>query len=95
MFSSLGSARLCARCAGSYKEGAKPWKTVEECHVAMPCATQNEVDASDVEALVKVGCTVRTHARCTAGALLVSVKRIAAPETFLSLPRCVLAIDPA
>jgi glutamate dehydrogenase (NADP+) len=31
---------------------------VEHVDIALPCATQNEVDASDVEALIKAGVSV-------------------------------------
>ncbi len=34
-----------------YFEGQRPWKNVK-CDVAMPCATQNELDESDAKALV-------------------------------------------
>jgi glutamate dehydrogenase (NADP+) len=37
-----------------YYEGARPWK-LGKFDVALPCATQNEVDKSDAEALVKNG----------------------------------------
>ena len=39
-----------------YHDGRKPWQ--EECDVAMPCATENELDADDAEQLVAGG--VRT-----------------------------------
>lgn len=38
-----------------YHAGVRPWKLVA-CDVALPCATQNEVDASDASALVANGC---------------------------------------
>jgi glutamate dehydrogenase (NADP+) len=38
-----------------YHEGARPWRVA--CEVAMPCATQNEIDKDDAEALLKNGCT--------------------------------------
>jgi glutamate dehydrogenase/leucine dehydrogenase len=37
-----------------YLEGKRPWGI--KCDIALPCATQNEVDGSDAEALVKNGC---------------------------------------
>ncbi len=37
-----------------YFEGQRPWKNVK-CDVAMPCATQNELDESDAKALVANG----------------------------------------
>jgi glutamate dehydrogenase (NADP+) len=39
-----------------YTEGARPWH--EKCDVALPCATQNEIDAHDARILVKNGCFV-------------------------------------
>jgi glutamate dehydrogenase (NADP+) len=38
----------------TYIEGKRPWNV--KCDVALPCATQNEVDESDAKALVKNGC---------------------------------------
>ena len=37
-----------------YFEGQRPW--VVKCDIALPCATQNELDGNDAEALVKNGC---------------------------------------
>lgn len=37
-----------------YYEGKRPWFV--KCDVALPCATQNEVNAAEAEALVKNGC---------------------------------------
>jgi glutamate dehydrogenase (NADP+) len=37
-----------------YLEGSRPWSI--PCQVALPCATQNEIDGTDAEALVKNGC---------------------------------------
>src|SRR5574344_2079283 len=37
-----------------YFEGQRPWKNVK-CDVAMPCATQNELDESDAKALIANG----------------------------------------
>ena len=37
-----------------YYEGEKPWNI--PCQVALPCATQNEINAEDAKALVKNGC---------------------------------------
>ncbi len=37
-----------------YIEGGKPWQI--PCDVALPCATQNELDAEDARTLVKNGC---------------------------------------
>jgi glutamate dehydrogenase (NADP+) len=36
--------------------GERPWKHLPKVDIALPCATQNENDADDVEALVKAGC---------------------------------------
>lgn len=37
-----------------YLEGQRPWGI--KCDIAMPCATQNEIDAADAEKLVANGC---------------------------------------
>lgn len=37
-----------------YLEGQRPWGIA--CDIALPCATQNEIEAPDAEALVKNGC---------------------------------------
>ncbi|NNE43552.1 MAG: NADP-specific glutamate dehydrogenase [Gemmatimonadetes bacterium] len=37
-----------------YHDGARPWSVT--CDVALPCATQNEINRSEAEALVKNGC---------------------------------------
>lgn len=37
-----------------YVEGKRPW--AEKCDVALPCATQNELDKNDATTLVKNGC---------------------------------------
>lgn len=42
------------RLGFAYRAGAKPWKL--ECDIALPCATQNELDARDARALVDGGC---------------------------------------
>ncbi len=38
-----------------YWENERPWRKVK-CDVALPCATQNEIDGEDAKALVKNGC---------------------------------------
>ncbi len=38
-----------------YFDGKRPWHV--KCDVALPCATQNEVDANDAKTLLKNGCT--------------------------------------
>jgi len=37
-----------------YMEGQRPWSI--KCDIAMPCATQNEIDANDAQMLVNNGC---------------------------------------
>ncbi len=37
-----------------YFPGGRPWKIA--CDIALPCATQNEIEETDAEALVKGGC---------------------------------------
>jgi len=37
-----------------YFEGKRPWEV--KCDLALPCATQNEINADDAETLVKNGC---------------------------------------
>ena len=39
-----------------YHEGQRPWGV--KCDVALPCATQNEVNKAEAEMLVKNGCKV-------------------------------------
>ncbi len=38
----------------TYTAGARPWG--EKCDIAMPCATQNEIEKADAERLLKNGC---------------------------------------
>jgi len=40
---------------GEYWEGKRPWKA--KCDVALPCATQNEINQDDAEKLITNGCT--------------------------------------
>ncbi len=40
--------------SAQYHEGKRPWG--EKCDIALPCATQNELDASEAKTLVKNGC---------------------------------------
>ena len=42
------------RFGGEYWEGKRPWKA--KCDVALPCATQNEINQLDAEALISNGC---------------------------------------
>jgi glutamate dehydrogenase (NADP+) len=39
----------------TYHEGKRPWTLVEKADVALPSATQNEVNAEEAQALVKAG----------------------------------------
>lgn len=39
-----------------HANGARPWKLVKSYDVALPSATQNEVDESDAQAVIKAGC---------------------------------------
>ncbi|KAL9642954.1 hypothetical protein ABK040_010646 [Willaertia magna] len=41
--------------SAKYFDGEKPWKN-NKCDIAMPCATQNEVEEEDAKALLKNGC---------------------------------------
>lgn len=41
--------------SASYYEGQRPWK-LAKADIALPCATQNELDESDAKELVKNGC---------------------------------------
>ena len=41
--------------SAKYAEGKRPWQLVAA-DIAMPCATQNELDVEDAKALVKNGC---------------------------------------
>ncbi|BGP12636.1 hypothetical protein JCM10213_008774 [Rhodosporidiobolus nylandii] len=47
---------LSAPSGFKYVEGARPWKLVEKVDVALPSATQNELDEEDAKALVAAGC---------------------------------------
>ncbi|KAI0683258.1 NADP-specific glutamate dehydrogenase [Cytidiella melzeri] len=38
-----------------YHAGKRPWKLLQQIHIALPCATQNEISGEDAEALVKAG----------------------------------------
>ena len=46
-------AERCPRAV--YHEGKRPWQ-LAKCDVALPCATQNELDLDDAKALVANGC---------------------------------------
>ncbi|WP_101674261.1 NADP-specific glutamate dehydrogenase [Alloalcanivorax mobilis] len=68
-----GVADLAGQATGvSYHENEKPW--ARACDVALPCATQNELDQHDARALVKGGCRwllEGANMPCTAGAVAV------------------------
>lgn len=40
--------------SATYHKGKTPWEV--PCHVALPCATQNELDGDDAQTLIKNGC---------------------------------------
>ena len=42
------------KIGGTFLEGQRPWHI--SCDVALPCATQNEINAEEAKALVKNGC---------------------------------------
>ena len=48
------TAYAAERPSAVYTEGARPWTVA--CDIAMPCATQNELDLEDAKALVAGGC---------------------------------------
>ena len=43
-----------SKFGADYLEGQRPWSV--ECDLALPCATQNELDDSDAKQLIKNGC---------------------------------------
>ncbi|WP_455230198.1 NADP-specific glutamate dehydrogenase [Geopseudomonas aromaticivorans] len=45
---------MAAHFGLQYLEGQRPWNLV--CDIALPCATQNELDADDARTLLKNGC---------------------------------------
>ena len=46
----------CKEGACRYIDRERPWKHVGQVDIAMPSATQNEIDGSDAEALLAAGC---------------------------------------
>ncbi|MBQ9058330.1 MAG: NADP-specific glutamate dehydrogenase [Atopobiaceae bacterium] len=48
------TAYVAERSGAEYHEGERPWAT--PCDIAMPCATQNELDLDDAKKLVAGGC---------------------------------------
>jgi glutamate dehydrogenase/leucine dehydrogenase len=45
-----------AKFGAKYVEGERPWGV--KCDIALPCATQNEIDEKEAKELVKNGCFV-------------------------------------
>jgi glutamate dehydrogenase (NADP+) len=70
---------MADRCGGKWHDGGKPWQF--ECDIALPCATQNELDEDDAAALIdqsilliaegaNMPCTAKATKRfCEAGIL--------------------------
>lgn len=48
----------CCGCAGEYVQGKRPWGIDDKFDVAIPGATQNEIEIEDAKALVKAGVKV-------------------------------------
>ncbi len=48
-------AEVFAKDGAKFVEKARPWQ-LASAHIALPCATQNELDLDDAKALVKNGC---------------------------------------
>ena len=44
--------------SSSYHASERPWSVVDEIDLALPCATQNELDEDDAKTLVQNGCKV-------------------------------------
>ena len=42
----------------TYHAGKRPWTLVEKVHIALPCATQNEVSGEEAKALVEKGARI-------------------------------------
>lgn len=42
----------------TYHAGVRPWTLLEKVHIALPCATQNEVSGEEAQALVNAGVRV-------------------------------------
>ncbi|MEY1660640.1 NADP-specific glutamate dehydrogenase [Alcanivorax sp. REN37] len=64
-------SELAAEFNLKYLEGERPWANVS-CDVALPCATQNELDEADAAALLKNGCyciAEGSNMGCTADAV--------------------------
>ena len=41
-----------------YHAGARPWTLLPVVHVALPCATQNEISGAEAEALIQAGAKI-------------------------------------
>jgi glutamate dehydrogenase (NADP+) len=41
-----------------YHEGKRPWTLIQKLHIALPCATQNEVSEEEAHALIKAGAKI-------------------------------------
>jgi glutamate dehydrogenase (NADP+) len=57
--------------------GKRPWEV--KCDIAMPCATQNEMDENDVKTLIKNGCALIAEVSnmgCTADAAKLATEKI-------------------
>lgn len=52
----FGRDYLKSNPRAKYFEGAKPWS--EQCDIAFPCASQNEIDQPDAVALINSGCQI-------------------------------------
>ncbi|WP_237066762.1 NADP-specific glutamate dehydrogenase [Microbulbifer guangxiensis] len=48
--------KIRAAAGGDWHEGEKPWQF--ECDIALPCATQNELDGEDAKALAQNQCLI-------------------------------------
>ncbi|KZO90267.1 NADP-specific glutamate dehydrogenase [Calocera viscosa TUFC12733] len=51
----LSSLALTQATGVEYVPGARPWTLLPTVHIALPCATQNEVSGTEAEALIKAG----------------------------------------
>jgi glutamate dehydrogenase (NADP+) len=64
------SAYAARRPGSQFMQGVRPWSL--PCDIAMPCATQNEIDDTDARALVAGGCSAVVEGAnmpCTADAI--------------------------
>ncbi|MBN2603462.1 MAG: NADP-specific glutamate dehydrogenase [Candidatus Thermoplasmatota archaeon] len=60
-----------------FYSGKRPWEV--KCDIAMPCATQNEMDENDVKNLIKKGCMLIAEVSnmgCTASAAKLATEKI-------------------